>query len=402
MNGLIATVVLACFAIGCAPSKPSVPDPGVTLDELEQYVESIVATGDPPGISVVAVRGTGPVYEKGFGWADGPKRRSATPDTVYQWWSITKIVTSVAVLQLAEADKLDLDAPVARYLPFFEPKNAEKHPPVTVRQLLSHSGCLNDVGFAIVGWLHFEATERPRQLEFAEEKLRKHGKLVCEPGSEGRYTNLDYIVLAALIEKLSGRSYEGYVREHIFRPLRMNHTNFVYTMAMAEHEAAGSHPKNLMSWAAFKFFVPEKRAVRELVDDRYWFEHVYSDQKGSTGAIGSASDMGRFARALLRGGELDGATILSPQSVALMARPVVDVDEGASESDMKFGLGWFIGGDDDGRVVLSHGGGGMAFRTMLQLYPEDDLAVMVLGNSTYLDGDGGRRIADATADAVLD
>ena len=140
---------------------------------------------------------------------------------------------------------------------------------------------------------------------------------------------------------------------------------------------------------------------RELVDDRYWFEHVYSDQKGSTGAIGSASDLGRFARALLRGGELDGMRVLSAESVALMARRVVEIDKGAPESDMKFGLGWFIG-EDDGRVVLSHGGGGMAFRTLLQLYPDDDLAVVVLANSTYLDGDGGRRIAAAAADAMLD
>jgi CubicO group peptidase (beta-lactamase class C family) len=401
MVRVLAALVFACFASGCAPTKPSQPDRGVTIEGLERYVESIVSTGDPPGISLVAVRADGPTFAGGFGWADGPRKRAATPNTVYQWWSITKILTAVAILQLVEGGLVALDAPVKGHLEFFEPENAEKYPPVTVRQLLSHSACLNDVGFRIVGWIHFEATERPRQLELAEEKLKKHGKLVCEPGSEGRYANLDYIVLAALIEKLSGQSYEGYVREHIFGPLGMRHTNFVYTMAMAEHEAIGSHPKNLTSWAAFKFLVPEKRAVRELVDDRYWFEHVYSDQKGSTGAIGSASDLGRFARALLRGGELDGVRILSADSVELMARPLVEIEKGAPANDMEFGLGWFIG-EDGGRVVLSHGGGGLAFRTMLQLYPDDDLAVIVLANSTYLDGDGGRRIASATADAMLD
>jgi D-alanyl-D-alanine carboxypeptidase len=397
----VAILVLASCAMACSPRKPAPPDSIESTHELERYVDSIIASGDPPGISIVAVREDGPIYARGFGWADQPRGRSATSETVYQWWSITKILTAVAVLQLVERGDVDLDAPVKRYLGFFEPKNSDDYDPPTVRQLLSHSACLNDVGLAIVGWVHFQAADRPRQLEFAEEKLREHAKLVCEPGSEGRYTNLGYIALGALIEKVSGQSYESYVREHIFEPLQMKHTDFVYSVEMGAHEAAGSHPKNLMSWAVFKFFVNEKHFVRELVEDRYWFGHVYSDQKGSTGAIGSASDLGRFARALLREGELDGARILTPESVELMARPVISIDEGAPRKGMEFGLGWFRS-EDDGRVVLAHGGGGMAFRAMFQVYPEEGLGVIVLANSTYLDGDGGSRIANAVADAVLE
>jgi len=248
------------------------------------------------------------------------------------------------------------------------------------------------VGAAILGWIHFDAADRPQQLAFAQEKLREHGKIVCEPGSEGRYTNLGYIVLAALIEQLTGESYENYVREHILAPLGMTNTDFVYTLSMREHEASGSHPKNFTSFLAFTFYIDEERAIRELVDDRYWFQHMYSDQKGSTGAIGSADDLGRFATALLRGGELDGARILTPESVELMARPVVAINKGAPRNGMSFGLGWFRD-EEDGTLALAHGGGGMAFRGMLQLYPEQKLGVAVLANGTYLDGEGGARIA---------
>jgi len=399
---LVAIGSLVVFAFACSPGKPRAPEGVATFEELEAYVDSIIATGDPPGISVVAVRDDGTIYEGGFGWADGPRGRAATPETVYQWWSITKILTAVAVLQLVEAGSVDLDAPVKQYLDFFEPRNGDDYEAPTVRQLLSHSACLDDVGPAILGWVHFLASERPRQLEFAEEKMREHGKLVCEPGTQGRYTNLDYIVLGALIEKVSGQSYESYVRKHIFVPLGMTHTDFVYTLPMAKHEAAGSHPKNLMSWLAFKFFISEKKAVRELVDDRYWFRHIYSDQKGSTGAIGSAADLGRFARALLRGGELDGIRILSADSVAMMEEPVIAIEKGAPRRGADdFALGWFRG-EQHGQVVLSHGGGGMAFRAMLQLYPDRNLAVVVLSNSTYLDGDGGARVAHAVADVVLE
>jgi CubicO group peptidase (beta-lactamase class C family) len=395
----IAFALTALSALGCAPRKPALPDDIASVEDFERYVDSIVATGDPPGVSVAVVRETGLVYARGFGWADQPRERPATPETLYQWWSITKVFTATAILQLVEAGKVELDAPVKRYLDFFEPKGSADHEPPTVRQLLSHSACLNDVGMAILGWIHFDPTERTPQLEFAEEKLREHGKIVCEPGSQGRYSNLGYIVLAALIEKVSGQGYEDYVVEHIFAPLGMKNSNFVYTVAMRGHEAAGSHPKNLMSWFAFKFFIDEKLAIRELVDDRYWFQQIYSNQKGSTGAIGPATELGRFATALLRGGELDGVRILSRESVELMGRPVVPIRKGAPRKGMHFGLAWFRD-DHGGRAALSHGGGGMAFRGMLVLYPEEKLAVVVLSNSTYLDGDGGARIAKAAAEAT--
>jgi CubicO group peptidase (beta-lactamase class C family) len=395
----IAVAVTALSALGCAPRKPALPDDLSSIDDFERYVDSIVATGDPPGVSIAVVRDSGLVYARGFGWADRPRERPAAPDTVYQWWSITKVLTATAVLQLVEAGKVELDAPVKQYLEFFEPKNAERYEPATVRQLLSHSACLNDIGMAILGWVHFDPAERTPQLQLAEDKLREHGKIVCKPGSQGRYSNLGYVVLAALIEKVSGQGYEAYVQERIFEPLGMKNSNFVYTVAMREHEAVGSHPKNLMSWFAFKFFVDEKLAIRELVDGRYWFQKLYSDQKGSTGAIGPATELGRFATALLRGGELDGVRILSRESVELMQRPVTRIRKGAPRRGMHFGLAWFRE-DDEGRVRLSHGGGGMAFRAMLALYPDDNLGLVVLSNSTYLDGEGGARIAKAAADAL--
>lgn len=342
----LAVAVTALSALGCAPRKPALPDDLSSIDDLERYVDSVVATGDPPGVSIAVVRDTGLVHARGFGWADLPRERPATPETVYQWWSITKVFTATAVLQLVEAGKVELDAPVERYLDFFEPKNAESYEPATVRQLLSHSACLNDIGMAILGWVHFDPAERTPQLELAEDKLREHGEIVCKPGSQGRYSNLGYVVLAALIEKVSGRGYEEYVREQIFEPLGMKNSNFVYTVAMSEHEAVGSHPKNLLSWFAFKFFIDEKQAIRELADGRYWFRQLYSVQKGSTGAIGPATELGRFATALLRGGELDGVRILSRESVELMQCPVARIRKGAPRRGMRFGLAWFRADDE--------------------------------------------------------
>jgi CubicO group peptidase (beta-lactamase class C family) len=77
---------LIFLVLGCTPSKPKPPDDITTQAHLEQYVESVIETGDPPGISVVVVSNAGPVYRKGFGWADGPREVPAMPDTVYQWW----------------------------------------------------------------------------------------------------------------------------------------------------------------------------------------------------------------------------------------------------------------------------------------------------------------------------
>ena len=122
IGGVLLTVGLVGAGVlyTMAPHPPAAPASIATLDELDSYLTQLTASGDPPSISVTVVKRDKVVYSRAFGLADGPSQVAATPDTVYHWWSMTKIVTAIAVLQLNERGQLDLDAPVTDYLPWFE------------------------------------------------------------------------------------------------------------------------------------------------------------------------------------------------------------------------------------------------------------------------------------------
>ena len=143
-------------------------------------------------------------------------------------------------------------------------------------------------------------------------------------------------------------------------------------------------------------YIDMDKAIRKK-DERYWFNRLYSDQKGSTGLIGSAEDLGRFMRALLAGGKSDGVRILSGDSVREMMRPRGTFEDGQFEG-YGIGLGWFIKGEGQ-ELQLAHGGAGAAFVCMVRLYPNRNLGMAIMANSTYLGRQMGIPVLDAAAHA---
>lgn len=402
---LVLLLTICLYLGGCAITPPKLPplDNVHTTQDLDKYLNALVENGEPPGLSVVVVKGDNIVYQRSFGMADGPRGIPASPDTVYQWWSLTKIYTAVAILQLVETGQLDLLDPVDQHLSFFKVNYpGETNVPITIRNLLSHSSGLSDIGLEILGWIHFDGDTPLSQTELLKLKLPGYKDLTYEPGSEGRYTNLGYMVLAAIIEHVSGQSYEGYIKEHILLPLGMNDTGFEYSEDMQTNAATGSHPIDLMSLIAFHY-IDKTRAIREKTHGRYWFNNIYSDQQGSTGLIGSSNDMASFIVALLNNGSGNGKEILSPRMMELMAKPIVPVAESpaAISDNQKFGLGWFYL-SEAGRVSLSHGGAGAAFVDLLRIYPNESLGIAIMANSTYLGRSMGSEIVDAIADLDWD
>lgn len=381
---LLSLVILSS---GCAfaPPKLNIPEQFTSMNELEPYLNRAVDQQAPPGLTLAVVKGNETPYLKSFGMADGPRSIAATGKTPYQWWSLTKLFTVTAILQLMEQGKLDLDEPAVTYLPFLYFRGNIKHnSDITIRHLLSHSSGLNDIGIGILGWVHYEGDPALNQTQLLKSKLGKYNKVKVEPGHEGRYTNFGYLMLAAVIEAVSGQSYENYVKTHILTPLGMDHTNFIYTTAMSEYEASGTHPRDFISYLV-PMFIDMNRTVRERENGIYWFNRVYSDQKGSTGLIGSTEDLIKFVKALLNEGQYKNVRILSPSSVVLMQQPIIEVTKSPAPTsdDMEFGLGWFIHREGD-KVTLSHGGSGMGFVAMLQILLPQKVAVIAIANSTYL------------------
>lgn len=210
---LCAYLILAC-ATGVA-SGAAVTD----FHALDAYLQSELQHAGIPGGALVVVSGDKIVHIKGYG-ISGPEGRLPAADTVFQIGSNSKSFTALAVMQLAEAGRLQLDAPVQRYLPWFRVADQQASTQITLRHLLNQTS----------GFSHREG-----QLDFAdtyagadamERRVRRlaDARLISAPGQQWAYSNINFVVLGCVIEAVSGVSYATYMNEHVFRPLGMSHS----------------------------------------------------------------------------------------------------------------------------------------------------------------------------------
>lgn len=374
---LIALLVTSVALYAFAPHVPSVPKQVKSKAELENYLNQLVASGNPPGLSVVVVKDDQVVYSNAFGYADGPRNIKATPGTVYHWWSMTKIPTAVAVMQLQEHGELNIDDLVTQYLPWFEvtyPSAASQ--PLTIRHLLQHSSGLPDTVPAMIGWVHYDDAT-PNQTEVVKKYLPEFNTLQFEPGSQAVYSNLNYMVLGAVIEAASGQSYEAYISAHILQPLGMSQTSFLYSSSMVEQAAVGSQPVVHFYTPLLPAMLDPKALIRERDGKLLWMNRFYIEATPSTGLIGPASDVGKFMLMYMNHGSFNGELILSPKSISTLTE--------TAPIDTR-GLGWYVG-ESNGERFIDHAGGGAGFATIMRIYPDRNLGIAILANSTDLPRD---------------
>ncbi len=381
---LLVLTLLALLVYTAWPKVPEPPESVNTITELDAYLEKLVNSGTPQGLSMVIVKNDSIVYSKGFGWADAPRKIRATPQSVYHWWSITKIPTAIAILQLQEQGKLGLDDAVSDYLPFFKVKypSAESSA-ITIRQLLTHSSGLPDASpISFTKWVHHDGDPHLDQTAFTAKVFPDYASLEFEPGQDTAYTNIGYMLLGTIIEKVIGQSYRDYIRHNILEPLGMKQTDFIYTSEMESYEAAGSHPAfDLMSPLLYTMM---GSSIRETSKKHIWLKRVYTDQEPSSALLGSAMDAARLVRTYLNKGILDGQRILSEKSIGFMTNDshVAEANDDGSYF-FRQGIGWQVFKEKSG-YKLEHAGGGPGFYTLMQIYPDDDLGLILFCNDMTL------------------
>jgi CubicO group peptidase (beta-lactamase class C family) len=231
--------------------------------------------------------------------------------------------------------------------------------------------------------MHLEDEPSLDQTGLLEQVFHDYAELKFEPGDHAEYTNVGYMALGAIIEAVSGQTYEDYVVENIYQPLGMSRSNFVYTDEMLPYAAVGSHPQISMESALLPFLYDNlDEYIRERTGGKIWFNRFYADSNPPTGLIGPITDLARFVVAYLNNGELDGTRIVSPETIEMMTYDshVVMVDTGQSDRPVS-GLGWGIY-QEGGRMYISHGGGGPGFGSEMRIYPEESLGLIVVANDT--------------------
>jgi len=303
-----------------------------------------------PGLAYGVVRGGKVLHLRGFGRAD-PRATRVTPRTPFVLGSVSKLITATAVIQLADQGLVDLDRPVQTYLPAFGPAGHGEYGPVTVRHLLSHtSGMTPEAGLAcIVG-------DGPETPSGWAERLGQED-LMDKPGQRFAYSNANYLVLGALIEKVSGEPYGRYLAREIFAPLQMA-DSFAGPSGNDEPHIATGH-----RWC---FGLPVA-ARTSLVEGAAAAGYV----------VCSAADLSRFLAAHLNGGSLAGARLLSPVAAAAMRAP------NQYNAGARYGLGWqlSIWGDES---WVGHTGSLPGFYALVVAEPESGWGLVVLSNINLL------------------
>lgn len=340
----------------------------MTETRIDNIMRDYAATAGP-GASVLVYRDGQPVMRKSYGRSDLEAGTAASSDTNYRLASISKQFTAAAILTLSEKGLVSLDDPIRHHLPSL-PAEASG---ATIRHLLTHTSGLIDYEDVI-------PDGTAAQLRDADvlRLLESQRRLYFAPGTDYRYSNSGYALLALIVEKVSGRSFATFLRDEIFIPNGMNDTvAFEEGVSLVARRAYGHSRVDSDS---------EGRGVRgeAAAGGRLWKrtdQSVTSAVLGDGGIYSSIDDLARWLAALDAG------------AFAEAMIPRVATDDPA----VRYGYGWRIS-SHDGKPIILHTGETIGFRNALVRFPQQKLAVVVLTNR---DEGEPRLLALAIAEALL-
>lgn len=324
MRRLLSILAAALLVSACNTPKPDEKknDSGIVTKEVQARIDSalkgMVDAGEIAGASALIVQRDKEVYFNAFGFADKEKNRPFDRNTLVRIYSMTKPVTGVALMQLFEKGAFQLDDPLSKYAPEFSDMKVfagvdargkillePARRPITIRDLTRHTA-----GFAREEHPQLGEMIRKADVRRYENTLREMAKglsklpLDFHPGEQWSY-GISVDVQAYLVELLSGEPFDVYVKKNIFDPLKMNSTRYV--------------PADTNDLAAI--YQKEEGGLRRLTDKQRlsfnWQE--WPLKPGGFGLVSSIDDYQRFARMLVNEGTFEGAAILKPETVRLMA-----------------------------------------------------------------------------------
>ena len=329
----------------------SEPPVGGHFDQvaINRFISNQMERHRLPGLAVAITRGEEIVFVRGYGEArDG---EPINGQTQFRIASLSKSFTALAVLQLVEAGKMELDAPVTRYLPEFVLSSSSVSERITVRQLLNHTSGLADTGFVSgLGGQQQTLVDRVASLRDA--------RFVDPPGTAFHYFDPNYQVLARLVEVVSGQPFDAYLRQHVFRPLDMRDSVSASTSMLPPQS------NQLAQGHVIGYAVPV--ALPELV----------GFLGGSGGVISTASDMAHYLVALRNQRRYLGGSVLSANGVSQMQTPPAGVAS-------NYAMGWTVS-NANGIQTIEHNGVLSTFYADAVLLPQSGYGFVLLYNEYSL------------------
>jgi D-alanyl-D-alanine carboxypeptidase len=333
---------------------------------VTSYLDRQIKTSKMPGAQYMVLDRDKTLFEYAGGMSDIKNGKTMTLDTTMMAFSMTKTFTAVAILQLVENKKISLDDTIDRYI-----DNNPYDDTITIRQLIAHtSGIPSPIPLK---WVHPAA----KHGEFNEDEalnrvLEEHGRMQHPPGRKYLYSNIGYWYLGKIIEKVSGQSYASYIGQYIMEPLNLSSTEIGCIIP-----GAVPHAKGYLAKYSFLNLIKGLLIDDELTGgyEGSWLriEPAYLNGPAFGGLIGSAASFSRFLQDQLQ----ENSVLFNDTTKKLLYSTQVD----SNGNPVPMSLGWHIG-HRDGIQYFYKEGGGAGFQSEMRIYPEQNLATILIINTT--------------------
>ena len=351
----------------------------ISMSAFETYAEELIVKYKIPGTAIGFADNGKRVYEKGFGFRNVEKQLPVTMDTVFGIASVTKSFTCMAIMILQEQGKLSVQDPVIKYLPEFStPTNATEK--MTIHHFMTHSAGLpplptlfyakkrsfdQDPSAKDYPGLSFPDEDTQGPIDTYEQLMKFIAgldfKLLGDPGTEFSYSNDCYALLGTIVERVSGITFEKFVKDYILEPCGMEHTCFeIKELEDYDNITSLYAGRNLENGL-------------EVYEAPVWWESP--SMRGAGALKSTVNDLLKYAEIIRTKGTVGDKRILSEDSVEQMITPYIECSPGRF-----YGYGFMITPDYHGVTLVEHGGNLKAVASQLCIIPEKEITGMILTN----------------------
>ncbi|MDP2301810.1 MAG: serine hydrolase domain-containing protein [Ignavibacteria bacterium] len=337
------------------------------MNEIDNFLVKQVEEDETPSIHYVIFSKDSIIHKFQFGYSDIRNQKRVSENTTYNAYSVTKTFTALSILQLAEKGKLNIDQPVKKYLPGF-PYPSE----ITIRQLMTHSsGIPNPIPLS---WIHLADEHNSFDgRNFFAEIFIENNKTNSLPNEKYAYSNLGYVLLGQVIEKVSGLSYENYIRENILKPLELDPTELDFEINDIEQHAKG-YQKRLSFINLILGFLIDKGKYVDITEGKWnSFKPFYVNGVSYGGLIGTSNAFVKYIQELLQ----PNSKLISDEYKKILFTENYTNDN--KQTGMCFS--WF-NGKLNGEQYFAHAGGGGGYYCEIRIYPEIGIGSVVMFNRT--------------------
>jgi len=325
------------------------------MNDVDNILRGLIEKHKTPSVQYMFFNKDRIIHRFQDGFADVLNQIPVTEQTTFNGFSVTKTFTALAVLQLAEKGKLNIDDAAINYLPDF-PYSAD----ITIRQLLSHSAGIPNPN--PLSWIHLEEEHQTFDKDkFFSEIFNRRNKTKSGPNEKFAYSNLGYFLLGQTIEKVSGQNYEDYVRENILRPIGITPEELDFEIIERDNQAKG-YQKNISFMNVILGFFLNKSKYMDKTEGKWKpFKNYYLNGTSYGGLIGSPYGFVKYIQEMLK----PDCQLLSDEYKEML------FTENLTNSNKPTGmcLSWFKG-ELNGQEYFAHAGGGGGYYCEIRIYPK--------------------------------